>query len=142
LHGARDDQRAKALRGAADRRGRGEPEQSDDERPLAPEVVADPAAEQQQAAERERIRGHDPLAVVVGEVQRLLRGGQRDVHHGGVEHHHQLRDAEHREDQAAPVVVWRAESWRRLRGKSGCRAARSAVVPLERRRPSPAAQSR
>ena len=57
-----------------------------------------PAAEQQQAAERERVGGDDPLAVAVGEVQRLLRGRQRDVHDRRVEDDHQLRDAEDGED--------------------------------------------
>ena len=59
-------------------------------------------AEQQQAAERERVGRDDPLARAVGEAQRVLRGGQRDVHDGGVEHDHQLRDAEDREDRPPP----------------------------------------
>ncbi len=53
----------KRLRGAADRGGDREADQAGDERPLAAEQVADPAAEQQQAAERERVGGDDPLAV-------------------------------------------------------------------------------
>ena len=67
-------------------------------RPLAAEQVAEPAAEQQQAAERERVRGDDPLALVVAEAEVLLGRGQRDVHDGRVEHDHQLSDAEDRED--------------------------------------------
>ena len=54
---------------------RGEAEQAGDEHPLAAEQVADPAAEQQQAAERQRVGGDDPLAVVVGEAER--RPGRR-----------------------------------------------------------------
>ena len=72
---------------------------------LAAEEVGDPAAEQQQAAEGERVGGDDPLPVVVGEAERLLGGGQRDVHDGRVEHDHQLGDAEDGEDRPAAVVV-------------------------------------
>jgi hypothetical protein len=60
---------AEALRGAAQRRGAGEPEQAADERPLTAEQVGDAAAEEQQAAERQRVRGDHPLAVVVGEAE-------------------------------------------------------------------------
>jgi hypothetical protein len=35
-------------------------------------------------------------------VQGALRGRQRDVHHRGVEHDHQLRQADHAQDQPAP----------------------------------------
>ena len=45
------------------------------------------------------------LPVVVGEVQRPLRGGQRDIDDGCVEHDHQLREAEDREDRPAALVV-------------------------------------
>ena len=41
-----------------------EAEQAGDERPLAPEEVAELAAEQQQAAEGQRVGGDDPLPVV------------------------------------------------------------------------------
>jgi len=41
--------------------------------PLAAEQVAETAAEQQQAAERERIGGDDPLPVNVGKMQGVLR---------------------------------------------------------------------
>ena len=40
----------------------------------------------------------------VGEVQRALRRRQRDVHHRGVEHDHQLRERDHHQDQPAPRV--------------------------------------
>ena len=83
----------------------GEAGEADDEGALAAEEVAEAAAEQQQAAEGERVGGDDPLAVVVGEAEVLLRGGQRDVHDRRVEHDHQLRDADEREDQPAALVM-------------------------------------
>ena len=74
------DEHAERAGGAADRRGDGEAEQAADEGPLAAEQVAEAAAEQQQRAERQRVGGDDPLALVVGEAEVLLRAGQRDVH--------------------------------------------------------------
>ena len=53
---------------AAERGGAGEADQADEEGPLAADVVGDPAAEQQQATEGERVRGDDPLPVGVGDV--------------------------------------------------------------------------
>ena len=80
---------------------------------LAAEEVAEAAAEQQQAAERERVGGDDPLAGVVGEAEVVLRDGQRDVHDRRVEHDHQLGDAEQREDPAS--AAWLLVALRRLR---------------------------
>jgi len=71
--------------------------------------VADPSAEQQQRAERQRARSDDPLAVVVAEPQRLLSRRQRDVHDRRVEHDHQPRDAEDRQDQ--PTRSWWGLRW-------------------------------
>ena len=107
LQGARRDQDAEGLRGAAECRRDREPEQADHERPLAPEQVRDAPAEEQEAPERERVRRDDPLAVLVGETQVLLRRRQRDVHDRRVEDHHQLRDPEHRQDRP-PAIVMRA----------------------------------
>ena len=53
----------------------------------------------------ERIRGHHPLAKVGGKVQRALSRGQRHVDHRRVEHHHQLGDPDHRQDQPPPLVM-------------------------------------
>ena len=98
------DEHVEALRGAAERRRAREADQAGDERPFAPEQVGDPAAEQQQRPERERVGGDHPLAVVVGEAKVALRGRQGDVDDGHVEHDHQLGDADHDEDQPAAVA--------------------------------------
>ncbi len=91
--------------GAADGRGDREAAGADDEHPLAADDVGDAPAEQQQRPERQRVGGDDPLAGAVGEAEIGLRGRQRDVHDGRVEHDHELRDAEDGEDPPAPAVV-------------------------------------
>jgi hypothetical protein len=106
LERPRGGQHAEGLRRAADRRGEREPGESGDEGPLAPEQVADPSAQQQQAAEGERVSGHDPLPLRIGEMQRPLRRRQRDVHDRRVEHDHQLGQREDQEDRPALCVVW------------------------------------
>ena len=73
LAGAGGDQHREVDRGAADRRGDGEAGQAGEEHDLAADKVGQPAAEQQQAAERQRVRRHDPLPVHVAEAQRMLR---------------------------------------------------------------------
>ena len=105
LEGAGADEQPEALRGAAERGCTGEADQARDERPFAAEQVGDPAAEQQQAAERERVGGDDPLALVVGEPELLLGGGERDVDDRHVEHDQQLGDADDDEDHPAAVVM-------------------------------------
>ena len=99
LAGPRRDQHGEVDRGAADGRDAGEAGQAGQERHLAAEQVGQPAAEQQQAAERQRVGGDHPLPVRGGEAQRPLRRRQRDVHHRDVQHHHELRQADDAQDQ-------------------------------------------
>jgi hypothetical protein len=68
------------------------------------EQVGQPAAEQQQATERQGVRRHDPLPVRGGEAQRVLRGRQGDVHHRDIQDDHELREADHAEDEPPPPV--------------------------------------
>jgi hypothetical protein len=119
LQRAGADEHGEGLGGAAGRGGGGEAEQAGDQRALAAEQVAELAAEQQQAAERQRVAGDDPLARVVGEAQVVLRGRQRDVHDRRVEHDHQLRHAEDREDPPAAVGLGVVGRHARLPGRSG-----------------------
>ncbi len=79
----------------------GEAGQRDDQDLLAADVVGDPAAQQQQGAERQRVGGDHPLPVGVGDAQRRLRLGQGDVHDGRVEDDHQLRERDDGERQPA-----------------------------------------
>ena len=92
------------LRQPADRGNDGKADQTGDERPFAPEQITELATQQQQAAERQRVGGDDPLPVGRREMKGPLRRGQRDVHDRGVEHHHQLRGPEERE-HGPPVGV-------------------------------------
>ena len=107
------------------RRCDGEADQADDEGPLAAEQVRKPAADEQQAAERQRVRGEHPLPVGGAEAQRPLGRWKRDVHDGGVEHHHQLGHADH--GQAQPAASGRFRSGG-LPGRH--RRGRAAVWPL------------
>jgi hypothetical protein len=72
LGGAGRDQHAEAARGTTDGRCGGEAQHTGQERDLAPEQVAEPAAQQQQAAEGERVGGHHPLPLGGREAQVLL----------------------------------------------------------------------
>jgi hypothetical protein len=76
-----------------------EPGDTDEEQLLAPEEVREPAAQQQQTAEGQRVPGHHPLPSVGGEPQVVLGGRQRDVHDRGVQDDHQLREAQYGERQ-------------------------------------------
>ena len=87
--------------GQAGARGDREHGQPEHENPPAPEQVRRPAAEQQEAAEGQGVGVDDPLQVGLGEVQRGLDRGQRDVHDRGVEHDHELGGAQ--QDQSAPA---------------------------------------
>ena len=69
-----------------------------EEEALAPEQVAGAAAEQQEAAEDERVGVDDPLEVRLGQAEVFLDRRQRDVHDGRVEHDHELREADEDED--------------------------------------------
>jgi hypothetical protein len=48
---------------------------------------------------------YHPLAVHRAEVQGALHGGQRDGHHGQVEDHHELGDADHAHGEPAPPLA-------------------------------------
>ena len=56
-------------REAAEEREEREEREPDHEEPAAPEQVAHAAAEEQEAAERERVAAHDPLEVLGREVE-------------------------------------------------------------------------
>ena len=59
----------------------GESQQTEEEHPLASEEVGNPTSEQEQAAEGQRVGTHDPLPIRNRDVQRTLRGRQRDDDH-------------------------------------------------------------
>ena len=104
LAGTRRHQHGEAARGAADGGGGREPGQPGHEGRLAADQVGQPPAEQQQAPERQRVRGHDPLPIGVGEPQRVLGRRQREIHHGHIEDDHERGSADGGEDQPPPWV--------------------------------------
>ena len=122
------DQHSGRLREAVEQRGGAEHDDPGREQPLTTEQVGRAAAEQQEAAEDERVRVDDPLEVRGGEVQPVLNGGQRDVHDGRIEHDHELGEAGDHEDQP-PICAsagWGGQ-FRPGRGLCGCGHARSFV---------------
>ena len=66
LERAGRDEHLEVRGGAADGGRHREPDEADEEGALPAEQVGEAAADEQQAAERERVRGDDPLAVAVG----------------------------------------------------------------------------
>ena len=99
LDGADRDEHLRRGREAAGQRGGREQAEPGEEDAAAAEQVARPAAEQQQAAERERVGVDDPLEAVGGEPEIGLDRGQGDVHDRDVEDDHELRDGEHGEGE-------------------------------------------
>ena len=81
-------------------------DQAGHEEPPAAEQVGQPAAEQEHAAEEDRVGGDHPLQALLAEVQVVLDRRQRDVHDRDIEHDHELGGDDHREGEpAAPVAV-------------------------------------
>ena len=79
-------------------------EADQEDSPLA-DQVAEPAGEQQQAAERDQVGVDDPGEVALGEAEVVLDRRQRDVHDRRVEDDHQHARAEHVERDPARAVV-------------------------------------
>ena len=67
----------------------------------AAEQIGGPAAEQQEAAECERVCGHDPLQVGLGEVQVAADRGQRHVDDRQIDDRHEQRYGQQRERSPA-----------------------------------------
>jgi hypothetical protein len=99
----RADQHRGGAREPIDERGGGEERDAGEEQAAAPEQVREASAQEQEAAEGQRVGVDDPLQVGRAEPQAVLDRGQRDVHDGRVEHHHQLREAD--DGDAEPGVV-------------------------------------
>ena len=78
-----------------------EQHQADHEHAAAAEQVGHPPAQQQEAAERERVGVHDPRQVGACEVQVLADRGQRHVHDRRVDHDHELG---HRQQQQGEIL--------------------------------------
>ena len=91
LERAERDQPRAALREAAHERAEREHRHTDHEHAAATEHVRRAAAEEQEAAERERVGGDDPLERRLRELEVDRDGRERDVHDRDVEHDHEER---------------------------------------------------
>ena len=70
-----------------------------------PEEVAEPTAEQQEAAEGQQIGVDDPRERLLREAEIVADRRQGDVHDRGIEHDHQVAEAEHVEGEPAGALV-------------------------------------
>ena len=116
LDGARGDQQVLRGREAAGERGEREERDPAQEQPPVAEQVAEPAAQQQEAAEGQQVGVHDPRERFLGEAEIGANRGQRDVHDRRVEHDHQVAQAEDVEREPACAAVDFIGSLRLLRG--------------------------
>ena len=95
---------------AAEERGDAEQDQAGHEHAPPAEQVGEAAAEQQEAAEGQRVGVDDPGQVVLGEVEGAADRRQRDVHDRGVEDDDELGRGQQgeREPLASLGVRWRS----------------------------------
>jgi hypothetical protein len=89
------------VRQAADERRAGEHDQPGDEDAAAPEEVGRAAAEKQEAAVGEDVAVDDPLQALLAEVEVALDRRQGDVQDRGVQHVHELDEAEQQQNRDA-----------------------------------------
>jgi hypothetical protein len=115
---ARRDEPGVRRRQPVQQRREAEDRDAGEEQPAAPEQVTGAAAEQQEAAEHERIAVDHPLQVRGAEPEVGLDRRQRDVHHRRVEDDHELREADDDEDEPAAGLAGR----RRLYDLDGAHA--------------------
>ncbi len=99
----RADQHRLRLRQATAERGQREDGDTNEEEPPVAEEVAEPATQQQEAAEGEQIGVHDPGQRGWSKAEVRANGGQRDIHDSRIEHDHETAQAE--DDQREPACA-------------------------------------
>ncbi len=119
LHGAAGNQHRRRGRHAAGHGGEGEEDQAGEEDPLAAELIAERSADQDEGAEKQRVRFDHPLHVGDRGVKVGLKRGQRHVHDRAVDERHARR--EDRGHQRPPS----RRRHRECGGEEGDRAKRS-----------------
>ena len=90
---------------AARDRGNGEERDADQEQPAVAEEVTKPAAEQEEAAERQEVRIHDPRERRLREAEVFPDRRERNVHDRRIEDDHQVAKAEDVEREPASAVI-------------------------------------
>ena len=108
LHGSRGDELAGVLGQAASQRRQREQHEARHEDDSPSQQVRHAPAQEQEATECEHVGVHNPRQVALGELQSAADRRKRDVHDRGVEHDHELRDAEER--QRDPTAVLSGDS--------------------------------
>ncbi|MGY2875643.1 hypothetical protein ACVW00_002833 [Marmoricola sp. URHA0025 HA25] len=115
--GARSDQPGLVLGQATGQRGQCEQRHADHEHASTTQVVGQASAEEQEAAEGQRVGVHHPGQVGLGEVERLADRGQRDVDDRGIDDHDELGHREQRQREVARPR--RTEVWLGHEGSPG-----------------------
>ena len=105
LDGAADDEEERVRGESAGDAGGGERDDTSQEDAFVAEEVSQPSREQQEAAEGQHVGVDHPGQRGLGEPQVGLDGRQRDVHDVGVEHDHQVTEAQHVQRQPAGLLV-------------------------------------
>jgi hypothetical protein len=100
----RNDQEGLRVRQATEQRCDRELGDAEEEDSLLAVEVAEAAGEQQKAAEGEQVRVHDPRERCLREAEIVPNRWQRDVHDRGIEHDHQIGQAQHVERQPALAI--------------------------------------
>jgi hypothetical protein len=100
----RDEQPLRGREAAAEGRER-EDGDADQEEAAVPEQVAEPATEEQEAAEGQQVRVHHPGERRLREAEVVADRRQGDVHDRAVEDDHQVAEAEHVEREPAHAGV-------------------------------------
>jgi hypothetical protein len=104
LHGTGDDLDPGGVGQAGGEGASGEDRPAQAEQPLGAEQVAQPAAEEQQAAEGDHVGVEHPREVPGGEAEVGTDVGQRHADDGRVHDHHQLRTRDDGQGRPAPRI--------------------------------------
>jgi hypothetical protein len=104
LREAARDEHPLTLRCAAHDGRDGEQPGPDQEQTSSAQEVADATTEQQKPTRHQCVPVDDPREAAGGEVKGFLDRGQRDIHHGDVDHDHELHERENCQRLPAPRV--------------------------------------
>ena len=126
LHRPRDDQELLGVCESAEERGNREERNTRQEQPPVAEEIAQPPAEQQEAAEREQIGVHHPRQRRLAEAEVVANRREGDVHDRPVEDDHQVAETQDVESEPATAVI---------QGHGIVLSLRSSSVPSLRRLP-------
>ncbi len=121
LYGAGTEERPPAHSQATDERAQREDGDAEQEHPTAPEEVTRPCAEEQEPSKGEDVGVDDPRECAAREAQTPLDVRKRDIHDGGIEHHHQLGGEDHRQQDRSATRNRRrgVRTWGNVRRRPG-----------------------